>query len=138
MEPEPISSAVSPSVVSLRNMGMITLYVSDIPRSEAWYSGMLGFQRASEQHLSGGVTLQAAEVTIHLSKADAQRDAVSRAGDFPGIALCFIVDSVKQSYEAMLAAGVTIAGDYYQPGPSFASVQLADPDDIVIELWGKP
>jgi catechol 2,3-dioxygenase-like lactoylglutathione lyase family enzyme len=119
-------------------MGVITLYVSDIKRSEAWYCSMLGFQRTPEQYMSPGVMLQAADVTIYLTKADAQRGAVSRAGDFPGIALCFVVDSVKQSYEAMLAAGVTIAGDYYQPGPSFATVQLADPDDIVIELWGNP
>ena len=129
------SSPVSSPAALIRGMGMITLYVSDIERSEEWYCSKLGFQRAAEQNLSPGVTLQAGDVTLYLTKADAQRDGISRAGDFPGIALCFMVGSVKQSYEAMLAAGVTIAGDYYEPGPSFASVQLADPDEIVIELW---
>ena len=117
---------------------MITLYVSDIQRSVEWYGRMLGFQPAAEQYLSPGVLLQAADATIYIAKADAERDAVSRSGDYPGIALCFVVESVRKSYEAMLAAGVTMAGEYHQPGPHFATMQIADPDEIVIELWGRP
>jgi catechol 2,3-dioxygenase-like lactoylglutathione lyase family enzyme len=134
---ESASPAVS-SIVTVRKLGMIMLYVMDPERSEKWYRDILGFERASEQYLSPGVTLQAADTLICLTRADAKREGLSRAGDFPGISLCFMVESVKRSYEAILAAGVTIAGDYFQPGPSFASLQIADPDENVLELWGNP
>lgn len=131
-----VSSSVQSSLVQVRNLGMITVHVSDLERSITFYREMFGFEREQEQMMSSSVAMRVADVQIYLNPGCDQMER--RGGNCPEISLSLVVDGVRASGERLRNAGVTIVGDYYEASPAFASIQVADPDGNMIELIGKP
>ncbi len=55
-----------------------------------------------------------------------------------GFSPCLAVESVKQSYQELVAAGVTMLEPYREFAPDFGFFRLADPDGYAIEIAGRP
>ena len=45
---------------------------------------------------------------------------------------------MKNAYEKLNAAGVTVVEDYQEFAPTFGAFRIADPDGNVIEFASKP
>ncbi len=99
-----------------------------------FYTERLGFEKGED--MSPGVLLRAGDVTLYLEPGRKTRESASR--EFPEFSPCFASESVKQSYEVLKSAGVTIVEDYQEYGPTFALFKIADPDGNLIELAGQP
>jgi len=128
----------APALQVLR-LGIVKIRVANMETALQFYKGILGFQEEEVQMLSPGISLKAGQASIYLSELEEPYEPLEREfGTYPEISLCFIVQGVRAVYDRCLAAGVTIAGDYDQPGEHFATLQLADPDRNVVELWGNP
>lgn len=124
--------------LDILRLGIVQVRVSSMEKAMQFYKGVLGFEEG-EQMLAPGITLKAGEISLYISELEVPYEPTVREhGTYPEISLCFIVKGVRAAYERCRDAGVTIVGDYDQPGEHFATVQIADPDRNVIELWGNP
>jgi predicted enzyme related to lactoylglutathione lyase len=126
--------AVTP-VISVRHLATLCVYVSDKERAVRFYKEMLGLQEG-EQMLEPGVTLQLGETMIYIS--DGREPMEREPMKHPEISIAFVVSSVKESFEKLRNAGVTIVEEYNAPSPYFASFSIADPDGNILQIWGKP
>ena len=114
---------------SVDNIQVIAIYVSSLDLACAFYAEHLGFCECGEY--PPGKLLSSGQVTIYLE----QQDNVSRGSCVIPV---FGSQSIKGSYQALKAAGVTIRKDLEEFGPEYANFQIADPDGNVIEFAGKP
>jgi catechol 2,3-dioxygenase-like lactoylglutathione lyase family enzyme len=139
MEHEIASTAAEPaaerSSVAVRGLAIITIFVSDIDRATHFYKDVLGFEEG-EQMLEPGVTLQAGDMTIYLhgGREVTERKFLSS----PEIGLAMVVASVRESARRLRDNGVVIVSDYEEASEYFASIQFADPDGNLLQLWGRP
>ena len=110
------------------------IYVTDLARSEAFYRDHLGFEKIED--MPPGILMKAGTVSLYL-EANRERgnDATPRSSEFSP---CFATESVKGSYGALKAAGVTISADYQEFAPTFAFFVIGDPDGNLIEFAGAP
>jgi predicted enzyme related to lactoylglutathione lyase len=49
-----------------------------------------------------------------------------------------VVASVRESARRLRDNGVVIVSDYEEASEYFASIQFADPDGNLLQLWGRP
>jgi catechol 2,3-dioxygenase-like lactoylglutathione lyase family enzyme len=139
MEHELASAAAEPGIerssVAVRGLAVITVFVSDIDRATRFYKDVLGFEEG-EQMLEPGITLQAGDLTIYLHGG---REATERNFLlYPEISLAMVVASVRASARKLRDNGVVIVSDYEEASEYFASIQFADPDGNLLQLWGRP
>ena len=75
-------------------------------------------------------------MTLYHEAGRKNRGAESRG--FSEFSPCFATASVKQAYELLKSAGVTIVEEYQEYAPTFALFKIADPDGNLIEFAGQP
>ena len=133
---ESVIPTAQSALVQVRNLGMLTIHVSDLERSIKFYREMFGFEKEQEQMLSPAVAMRVADVQIYLNPGCDNMER--REGNCPEISLALVVHGVRATGARLRDAGVKIIGDYYEMSPAFASIQVGDPDGNMIELLGKP
>jgi catechol 2,3-dioxygenase-like lactoylglutathione lyase family enzyme len=122
------------STITVQGLNVLAIYVTDLEHSESFYRDQLGFEKTGE--MPPGILMEAGRLTLYLvSNRQVKRTESSKVAEFSP---CFATESVKSSYEALKAAGVTIAVDYQEFAPTFAFFQIADPDGNLIEFAGEP
>jgi len=122
------------STVTVKEMSVLALYVTDLDRAKAFYVGHLGFQEG--ERTPPGVLLRSGNVTLYLEGGRAKRKTGAR--EVSEFSPCFATDSIKQSYEALKSAGVDVVEKYKEYGPQFALFKVADPDGNLVEFAGEP
>lgn len=121
-------------VTTVRGLGQIMILTTDVERSTQFYKEALGFVEAEEQILSPGITLTAGDASIYISDGAAQR---AGASDAACCQVALIVSSARASFNALKAAGAQIVEEL-DGNEYFASFSIADPDGVVISIWGRP
>ena len=122
-----------PTVV-VNDMHVLAIYVTDLEKSEAFYSEHLGFKKI--QDMSPGILMKAGEITLYLEAGRAEdRD---KSSSTTGFCPCFATDSIKTSFEAISDTGIPIASSYQEFDPSFAFFRIRDPEGNLIEFAGTP
>lgn len=125
--------------LQILHLGIIKVRVSNMEKALQFYKNVLGFEEEKEQMLSPGISLRAGQASIYLSEIEEPTEPIEREfRTYPEISLCFIVKGVRAVYESCSDKGIPIAGDYTQPNENFATLQIADPDRNLIEIWGHP
>lgn len=120
--------------VQVTGLNVISIYVSDLERAEAFYRDHLGFEKADD--MPPGVVMKAGDVILYLEGSrQAQPDRGHTGSEF---AICFACDSVRTASEELRKAGVTFVSDYEEHAPTFAFFQIEDADGNVIEFAGAP
>ena len=107
----------------------LSLPVSDLDRSRAWYLATLGLKVEFEVPDRRTVALNDGEgFAIFL-----QEKPQATSG---GVALWFQVDDVDATHAAWQAKGIAFAHD---PGKTFwgYGAELADPDGYLVRLWDE-
>jgi len=141
IDTQPTTGRAMPALQALHH---VSLTVSDIERSEAWYSGVLGFERLMVEPHHGGtgyaVVLHRPGTPIfiglehHTTGARASFDERNTGLDHVAIG---VVDRAELDrwVEHLDAAGVAHSGVNHieQPFP-FATLIIRDPDNIQLEL----
>ncbi|MEU2332280.1 VOC family protein [Streptomyces sp. NPDC006654] len=129
-------------------VAMTNVYVDDVPKAHAFYTGILGFETRTHLDLGGGtlfVTVGAPEgaqpdLQLLLEPGDGPiaepyRKAVYEAG-LP--AIVFSVEDIRAEYDRLRALGVRFTHEPQEQGPVIAAVlddtvgnlvQLAQPKD---------
>ena len=120
--------------VSVNELHVVAMYVTDLARSEAFYHEHLGFEKCEE--MPPGVLMKSSEVTIYLEEGRQPRTA--QPGTEAEMGVCFGCASVKAASEAMAAAGISLLTPYQEFAPAYAMFQINDPDGNLIEFAGKP
>lgn len=128
--------AVGKTVIKLRDLNVLTIYVSDIERSLDFYTNVLGMVKSRD--MAPGVLLDAADgqLTVYLEggKKKAPRDV-----EAPSVRMCFQPEEgVFAAYEALKKHGVAMVGEYLEMAPAFHMFTCADPDGLLIEFAGRP
>jgi len=120
--------------ITVKDLNVLAIYVTDLARSEAFYRDHLGFEKCED--MEPGILMKAREVTLYLEAGrEKERDEKATTAEFSP---CFATDSVKGSYEALKAAGVAISGEYREFAPTYAFFRISDPDGNLIEFAGTP
>jgi catechol 2,3-dioxygenase-like lactoylglutathione lyase family enzyme len=120
--------------ISIRGLGQIMVVASDVQRTVQFYKETLGFAEADEQMLSPGVTLQAGDASIYVTDGGTSHAISTNRAEFR---IALIVASAREAYQRAQSSGIPIVTEY-DGSDYFASFSIADPDGVVIELWGKP
>lgn len=125
------------ALVKINGLNVAAAYVTDLNGAVAFYSELLGFEKAKD--MSPGVLLysKGADLTLYL---EAGREARPTAGGkFPHLSVCFNAEEgVKQALEKLEKTGVKIVLRYGDFNGSFAGFQFEDPSGNVLEFAGKP
>jgi catechol 2,3-dioxygenase-like lactoylglutathione lyase family enzyme len=108
--------------------------VVDLERSETFYREILGFERSGE--MEPGIIMKAGEVLIYLEVG--LLPELVNTSSLLGFMPCFKTDSLRDSYEALKAAGIPMVSEYQEFSPEFALFTIADPDGHRIEFAGRP
>jgi catechol 2,3-dioxygenase-like lactoylglutathione lyase family enzyme len=116
----------------VEELNVLALYVEDMEKTRAFYAEHLGFEHV--ENIDPGILMKAGEVALYIEGGHAGNGPSALAGYCP----CFAAASVRSSYEALSAAGVTISAPFQEFGPSFALFRIADPDGNQIEFAGAP
>jgi len=120
--------------ISVRDLHVLAVCVTDLARSEAFYREHLGF--AKLQDMEPGILLKPGQVMLYLEGGrEAAQSAPSAAAV---ISPCFGTDGVTGSFEALKAAGVRISTEYQEFGPTFAFFGISNAGGILIEVAGTP
>lgn len=135
MTEQPDNDGATTPVLTIKNLAVITIYVSDLELSLQFYRHMLGFEDA-EQMLSPGYTLQFGEQMVYF--VGGRWPAEKELDTYPEIALCFAVSGVEEAFTRLRDAGATIVADYDKASEYFASFHIADPDGNLLMFWGRP
>ncbi|MBC8145996.1 MAG: VOC family protein [bacterium] len=126
-------STIEP-VATVRGLGQIMVRSTDVERTVQFYKEALGFVEAEEQILSPGVTLTAGDASIFISEGAAQR---ASGNDAACCQVALIVPSARAAYNDLKAAGAEMVDDI-DGNEYFASFSIADPDGVIISIWGRP
>lgn len=122
------------ATVTVRDLNVLSVFVSDLSRSEAFYRDHLGFVKLDD--MEPGVLMKAGGVTLYIEACRLNgRGGLSDTAEFSP---CFETDGVRASYEALKKAGIVVNTEYREFGPSFALFRVCDPDGNLIEFAGKP
>jgi catechol 2,3-dioxygenase-like lactoylglutathione lyase family enzyme len=127
----PATSAAT--AISVRGLGQIMVVASDVQRTVQFYTEILGFIEAEEQMLSPGVTLTAGDASIYVTDGGTPHAIATNRAEFR---VALIVASARDAYQLATGSGVTIVEEY-AGNEHFASFSIADPDGVVVDLWGK-
>lgn len=122
----------SAPTLAVRRLGQIILQTSDIDRTVQFYKETLGFVEAEEQMLTPGVTLAAGDASVYVTDGGTPHAISTNRSEFR---IAFIITGVRDAYQRALGAGLAIV-DELDGGDAFASFSIADPDGVVIDLWG--
>lgn len=120
--------------LAVRGLGQIMLQTSDIERTVQFYKETLGFTEADEQMLSPGVTLTAGDASIYITDGGTPHAISTNRSEFR---IALIVNGLRDAWQRAQGAGLTIVEEY-SGSEYFASFSIADPDGVVVDLWGKP
>lgn len=85
-------------------MNTLTIYVTDLDKSKAFYTEQLGFEAGEE--MSPGILLQSGDVTLYIEAGRKKR--TSKLKEYSEFSPCFETDSVKQTYEVLKFSGVRL------------------------------
>lgn len=122
------------ATTNVRDLNVLAIYVTDLARSETFYREHLGFEKCED--MEPGILMKSGEVTLYIEACrKTERGAERASAEFSP---CFATDSIKDSYEALKAAGVSISAEYQEFAPTFAFFRISDPDGNLIEFAGKP
>lgn len=122
------------SKVNVKSINTLTIYVTDLDKSKAFYTEQLGFEAGEE--MSPGILLQSGDVTLYIEAGRKKR--TSELKEYSEFSPCFETDSVKQTYEVLKFSGVKVVEEYQEFAPTFALFKIADPDGNLIEFAGTP
>jgi catechol 2,3-dioxygenase-like lactoylglutathione lyase family enzyme len=111
----------------------VLLRASDVERTIAFYKETLGFVEAEEQMLSPGVTLVAGDASIYVTDGGTAHAITTSRAEFR---IALITPSAREAYQRATGGGVPIV-DEYAGNDMFASFSIADPDGVVVEIWGS-
>jgi len=126
-------------MIRLARIGHVALRVSDVERSRAFYTKLLGFEVVEEDPEHGGIfmALEGLSHTIDLFPVDDSKTAPAQAPGAVGVRhVAFLVESeqaLKEAYVTLQANGVTIvrAVDHV----SQKSIYFHDPDGNLLEIY---
>ena len=120
--------------IGITGLNVVAIYGSDLERSRQFYMDILGFEECG--NYEPGILLKSGSVTIYLEGGRSPKpDTDTSAAE---ISPCFSALSIKDTYENLKEAGVTIETDYQEFGPEYSLFRILDPDGHVIEFAGKP
>ena len=122
------------STINVTGLQVISVFCSDLENSKNFYIDHLGFN--NPQDMPPGILLYSGELTLYLEPGRQSRNP--ELLKFPEISPCFACDSVKEAYENLKNAGISIVSDYVEYEEQFAMFKIADPDGNLIELAGNP
>jgi catechol-2,3-dioxygenase len=126
-------------MIKLKGIGHVLLRVTDVERSKAFYSKVLGFEVVEEDPEHGG-TFMALEGQSHCIDLFPVKDLAAAERQTPGVRglghIAFRVDSeaaLRDAWAGLLDAGVPIsrAIDHV----SQKSIYFDDPDGNVLEIY---
>lgn len=120
--------------LAVRGLGQIMLQTSDIERTVHFYKETLGFVEADEQMLSPGVTLTAGDASIYVTDGGTPHAISTNRSEFR---VALIIGGLRDAYQRAVGAGITIVEEY-AGSEHFGSFSIADPDGVVVDLWGSP
>lgn len=115
----------------------VSLCVTDIERSRAFYGGVLGLPEADRPDLGfPGAWYQAGAVQLHLIVPPPGVDTGARPEKLSPIAphLAFSIASYEATRDGLRAAGL----DVVELGRAAGQMWVADPDGNIIELIAAP
>ena len=121
--------------VQVTGLQVIAFYVSDLQKSNAFYTDHLGFEE-TEFKMDPGIVLRAGTLLIYLEEVDRLLEAEHLVET--EVSPCFAVDSVRDTYQKLKGAGIRIVTEYVEYAPTFALFRIGDPDGNLIEFAGKP
>ena len=124
---------MTPAGARLKQVAVVILGVTDLPKSVAFYRDVLGLEPQGE--IPGDFAFfKAGGVTLALSKAHA--DPKNSPHIVGASEVVFGVDDVAASYEVLRARGVGFArGPRQVAGPNWAA-NFTDPDGHRLSLFG--
>ena len=108
----------------------ISLQVSDIEASAAFYSEQLGLQRAA-QSPPGAVVFATAPIPFAVREPAIDLHAVERLGW--GVALWLKADDPQSLHDRLVAAGVRVLTEPFD-GPFGRTFVFADPDGYAVTI----
>jgi catechol 2,3-dioxygenase-like lactoylglutathione lyase family enzyme len=120
--------------LAVRGLGQIMLQTSDIGRTVQFYKETLGFTESEEQMLSPGVTLSAGDASIYVTDGGTPHAISTSRSEFR---VALIINGLRDAYQRAIGAGIPIVEEY-AGGEHFGSFSIADPDGVVVDLWGAP
>lgn len=122
------------ATITVKDLNVLAIYVTDLARSATFYSDHLGFEKCEE--MEPGILMKAGEVTLYLEACrENERSGKATTAEFIP---CFATDSIKGAYESLKAAGIPISTEYQEFAPTFALFRVSDPDGNQIEFAGTP
>ena len=119
----------------VRELHVLAIYVSDLQGAREFYKTHFGFADAGE--MSPGLLLSGGGATFYLEEGRVTR-ALDEEPPPAEICPCFGTDSIKESWEALSAAGLHVLMPYTEFTPTFAMFAVADPDGNRLEFAGHP
>lgn len=120
--------------IQFAQMHAIILYVSDLEKAKAFYSGHLGFEFT--QSMGSGILMKGAGVLLFIEGGYTKRASIPAME--ADVSVCFNVKGgVRDAFEQLQKANVTIVVKYQEIEPGFAFFRMAEPDGNVFEISGK-
>jgi catechol 2,3-dioxygenase-like lactoylglutathione lyase family enzyme len=121
--------------IQFEKMHAIVLYVSDLTKAKAFYIEHLGFEFC--ETMGSGIVMKGGGVLIFIEGGYTKRETVPAME--ADVSVCFNVKGgVREAFEKLQKANVTIAAKYQEVEPGFAFFRFADPDGNVFEISGEP
>ncbi|MBN1150848.1 VOC family protein [candidate division WOR-3 bacterium] len=118
----------------VRELNVLTLYVSDIEAAKKFYKEKLGFEEGGK--MPPGIILKSGKVTIYAEPGRKKRS--DQAREYAEYSPSFSVDNVRECHDFLKSEGVKIFEKYQEFAPDFALFKFEDPDGNLLEISGKP
>ena len=121
--------------IQLQNPERFVIYVSDMPRSTAFYRDTLGLPLKFSS--PGWTEFNNAGTTLALHKhlASEQRSSQAAAGQ---ATLVFVVDDLQAAFETLTTEGVHFSLEPQKQASGLTLAVLQDPDGFGITLQQRP
>ena len=132
MDDSTTGAAGSGATINVRGLGQIMLRASSVENTLQFYKEALGFVEAEEQMLSPGVTVVAGDASIYITEGGTPHAISNDRAEFR---IALIARGVRDAYDRAVGGGLKIV-DEYDGNEHFASFSIADPDGVIVEVWG--
>jgi len=121
------------SVISVKGLACIEIFVTDLTRAADFYVDVLGFTR--KEYAPPGLLLGAPGLAVYLEGGKRSHPV---DGGTTRVSPSFQVESVRATYRALVGRGVNVTVPYQEFSESFAMFAILDPDDNALSFSGKP